>query len=322
MYNNSAAEIRHDLQVVVMEARAADDKFIGNQVFPEYPVDIRTGDFTKILKGSGGLLATEGSDALVRAPGTAYKATGRTTAKDGYRCVDRGLIEPVDDTNAQDLARYFDAESASAKLCERNVRIAYEQRVAAKTFDTAQWGATGAIVPYTYANKATIDFIEDVKAMIRLVNMRGEQANTLILNKALWDLVKASTLLRTYFFGANGGGAQVTPELVAADLKLQNILVPESSYSVSKKGKDVTDADLRYIWPATHLWVGEVKGGAPEEGGAGRTFVLAPMAEDLIVVESYREEAIRSNVVRVRQDTDEKIINQCSGTLLTTSSDL
>jgi hypothetical protein len=41
-------------------------------------------------------------------------------------------------------------------------------------------------------------------------------------------------------------------------------------------------------------------------------------ASSLFVVETYRDEPRRSDVIRVRQHTDEKVINENAGTLITT----
>ena len=114
----------------------------------------------------------------------------------------------------------------------------------------------------------------------------------------------------------------MTEELVAQALGIAQILVGRASYSTARKGANVTDASLSYIWTPDYLWMGEVKGGAPEEGGAGRTFLWTGDSPELFTVESYRREDIRSDVVRVRQDTDEKIVNAASGLLLVTSSDV
>jgi hypothetical protein len=55
----------------------------------------------------------------------------------------------------------------------------------------------------------------------------------------------------------------------------------------------------------------------PQDGGAG--FTLVWNAEGgIFVSETYRDEKRRSNMVRVRQNTTEKVINANAGTLITT----
>jgi len=52
-------------------------------------------------------------------------------------------------------------------------------------------------------------------------------------------------------------------------------------------------------------------------GGAGRTFVLEALTEgQLFVTETYRDEHIRSDRLRVRQDDDIKTVNENSGVLV------
>jgi hypothetical protein len=63
--------------------------------------------------------------------------------------------------------------------------------------------------------------------------------------------------------------------------------------------------------------VREHRGGPPEAGGAGRTFVLDELTGgELYVTESYRDESIRSDRLRVRQDDDTNVVNENSGILL------
>ena len=318
MYQNTAAESRPELLVVVQEAMAIDKKFIADLIFPSYPVKTRTGDYMRIKKGSGGLLATAGSDALLRAPGTEYKAIGRTTELDGWNCKDRGLTEPIDDTIAQNLDRFFDVESSSSIFLSRNVRIAREQRVAGTLFGDI-WGANQSGVKYLKANLATMDVPEDLKAAIQLVDKRQEEANTLVLSRPVWDLISISDKLRMFIFGQLQGSSMITPQLVAEKFGLKQVLIGSASFSTAKRGKEVTDADLAWCWPDNKVWVGNVQTGAPEAGGAGRTFVLEDTTSggELLVVETYRDEKVRSDVVRVREDTDEKVVNENAGTILT-----
>jgi len=318
MYQNTAAESRPELLVVVQEAMAIDKKFIADLIFPSYPVKTRTGDYMRLKKGSGGLLATEGSDALLRAPGTPYRAIGRTSELDGWNCKDRGLTEPIDDTIAQNQSRFFDVESSSSTFLARNVRISREQRVAAILFGTI-WGAKQSGVKYLKANLATMDVPEDLKEAIQVVDKRQEEANTLVLSRPVWDLISISDKMRMFIFGQLQGSSMITPALVAEKFGLKQVLIGSASFSTAKRGKEVTDADLAWCWPENKIWIGNVQTGAPEAGGAGRTFVLEDTTSggELLVVETYRDENLRSDIVRVREDTDEKIVNENAGTILT-----
>ena len=321
MYTNTDAEIRPELQAVVEEAALADKYFIAPNVFPIFGSGTKYGEFRKIKKSKGQLLASELGDSTLRAPRTPYKEVDRTYEKDGFRCQDRGLTEVVDDAEAKDIARFFDAESTSAKLVQRNIAIAYEKRVADKVFDPTVWGADNSKVAYTEANIATLDIAYDIEEAISKVQRRGEMVNTMVMSRNVWKRIRRSTLLRQYLFGNNGGNQMITKDLFAqafSDSALLNVLIAESTYSTAGKGQTVTDAKLCYVWGDNYIWVGNVTGGDPNAGGAGRTILWEEDAGSLYVVETYRDEPRRADIVRVRQHTDEKVINENAGTLITT----
>jgi hypothetical protein len=200
----------------------------------------------------------------------------------------------------------------------RNVRIAREARVAAQMFDEETWGAAiPSDLAFTKANIATFDFPELMKEAIRTVDKRQETPNTWVVSKEMYDLIIGSTLLRQYFFGTAGGSAMITRQMLAEKFELEQILVGRASYDTTKPGKDSTDDNLVWTWGDDMFWIGQCTGGAPEMGGAGRTMCLEAMTGgQLFLTETYREEKIRSDRLRVRQDDDTKVVNENSGILV------
>lgn len=322
MYQNATAEFRPELYAVVEEAMAIDNKFIADRIFPVYPVQTRTGDYTRIKRGKGQLLvnlAGDGtSDPLRRAPGTAYPEISRTSEKASWNTVDRGITTPVDDVNAQNVARFFDMESADAKWLMRVIRIYREVRVAAFIYNPATWGKIDAEVAFTEANLATFDAPALIKEGKRLVDQRQEDANTLVLSRNLSDLIQRSEKMVKYCFGSLAGQSEVTLDVIAKKFGLAQILEGNASYDTTKPGKASNDDNLRWAWGDDYMWIGNVQGGAPENGGAGRTFILEDLTNGglLYVPESWREEKIRSNQLRIRQDCEENTVNENSGLLL------
>jgi hypothetical protein len=322
MYRNTDAEIRPELQLVVQEALEAEKFFIADKVFTPFGVGTKTGEYRKILKSSGNLLASTGSDMTERAPRTAYKEVDRSYEKASFACKDRGLTEVVDDSDAADLSRFFDAESVSTRLVLANILRAQEKRVAGKVMNESIWGKQDAVVDYTEANIATLDVARDIEEAIARVHKRGEAVNTIILSRNIWKLVRRSQQLREYIFGGDSGGKIVTKDIFLSIFQdsapIQNLMIAEAVESTARKGQAVPDNKLEYIWGDSYIWLGNVQAGAPEMGGAGRIFYWEEDAEFMYVVESYRDEHRRSNVVRVRQHNDEHVINECAGTLIKT----
>lgn len=322
MYTNTKAEIRPELQVVVQEALEAERFFIADKIFTPFGVGTKSGEYRKILKGTGNILAATSSDITLRAPRTAYKEVDRTYEKASFACQDRGLTEVVDDSDQADLSRFFDAESVSTRLVLANILRAQEKRVAAKVMNESIWGKADAAVAYTEANIATLDVARDIEEAIARVHKRQESVNTIVLSRNIWKRVRRSQKLREYIFGGDSGGKIVTKDIFLSIFQdsapIQNLFIAEAVESTAAKNTAVTDNKLSYLWGDDYIWLGNVQAGAPEMGGAGRIFYWQEDAEFMYVVESYRDEARRSNVVRVRQNNDEHVVNECAGTLIKT----
>ena len=323
MFKNTDAEIRPELQAVVQEALAAEQFFIADKIFPLYGSSTKTGEYRKIKKGTGNILAMTGSDATLRAPRTAYKEVDRTYEKASFACKDRGLTEVVDDSDAADIARFFDAQSTSTRLVLNNILRAQEARVAAKVMDETVWGKIDATAALTEANIDTIDIAQDIEEAIARVQKRGELVNTIIMSRNIWKRVRRSTLLRKYIYGDNAGGKIITKDVFLGTFQdsapITSLYIAEAVYSTSKKGETVADNKLSYIWGDDYIWLGNVAGGSPDVGGAGRIIYWQEDVEFNYVVETFRDEIRRSDVVRVRQHNDEHVVNECAGTLIKTN---
>lgn len=324
MYSDTGAQFRPELHVKVEEAMAADTKFIADAIFPVYNVKTRTGFYKKIRRGKGQLLSGLGSngsnDPLARAPGTSYPQVTRTSEQASWVTVDRGLMEVLDATIAQDESRFYDVESFTAIALMRNIRTYREIRVAGKVFNEAIWGAATPStdnVNYTAANIETLNFSADLIAAKQLIDLRQEDANTLVISRQMWDLAIQSTLLREFFFGTAGGNALITKQMIAEKFGIPNILIGNASQDSTKVNQNSSDANLNWIWNNNYFFIGNVQSGAPEAGGIGRTFVLEDLVNgSLFLTESDVDWDKRSTKIRIRMDSDENTVNEVAGTLV------
>jgi hypothetical protein len=319
MYPSSGSTIRADINIKVEEAAAADSFFIGTRVMPEQSVEARSGIYPKVKIAEGELLS---AGSTLRTRSGSYGEVSRNWTNDTYDCVDRGLEEPVDDTDVKDLKRFFNVEASSARWCLRNMRLDHEVRVAAAIMNTGNFGAgTNSTVAYTAANLATIDFPADVVAAVDRVEDKANRANTLVISKAVFSRLVLSTKLQNWVRGTLKGSVEmpVNAENIAAsfkDLGINQVLIGRSRYNGAKKGQAYSATQ---VWPVTYCWVGYVNPSAatPQDGGAGFTFYWNAEG-GLFVSETYRDEKRRSNMVRVRQNTAEKVTDGTAGTLITT----
>lgn len=318
-FNSAGSTIRADLNSVVLEAQSADSYFIGQLVVPPLGVEAKSGTYPKMQIAGGALLD---NIATERSRGSSYGQVSRNWTTDTYDCVDRGLEEAVDDVDQRDLARFFNYEATAARLCYRNVALGHEIRAAAAIMSTGNFGSgTNSAVAYTTGNLATIDFAQDVLAAIERVNNNGTQANTIVLSSTVLVRLALSTKLQSWIRGSNQG--QSTSPVNAAtiaqsfgDFGITEVLVGRARYNTAKKG---ATASMSSVWGTTYVWVGNVNPSAmtPQDGGAGFTFYWNAEG-GLFVTETYRDESKRSNIVRVRQNTTEKVVDGTAGTLITT----
>lgn len=319
MYNTSGAVIRQDLNILVQEAAAVDQLFIGSRVLPPLSVDVKSGTYPRLQIAAGELLSNVVTE---RSRGSSYGKITRAWTTDSYDCIDRGLEEAVDDTDAKDLSRFFNLEAVAGKLVLRNILLSYELRVVAAVMNATNFGAaTNSSVAYTAANLATINFPSDVVAAIRRVNNNGARANTIVIPGVVFDRLVLTTLLQNWVRGNAQGqlNAPMNAANIAAsfrDYGIEQVLIGASTYNSARKG---AAASMTAIWPVTNIWVGQVNAGAmsPQDGGAGFTFYWNKEG-GLYVTETYRDETSRSNMVRVRQNTTEKIVDGTAGTLIAT----
>ena len=316
MYHTTGATIRGDLNVKVEEAAAADKFFIAQRVLPMISVGLKSGSYPKLTRSATELLTP---NSTIRNPKSEYARTQRAWTSDTYDCVDRGLEEPVDDAESQDIGRFFNAEVATARFVLRSMLLDYEIRVQQTLFSAANFGAaTAASVAYTMANIATINFPRDILDAIERVNDNGAQANTIVMSSTLLNRLKQSTLLQNFIRGNRPGDATLNIsagdiQAAFADNGIENVFIGRARYNSAKKGQNYSAAS---VWGTSCVWVGEVQGGPADAGGAGRTFVWNDHGGGLFVTETYREDKIRSNIVRVRQNTAEKVVDGSAGTLI------
>lgn len=317
LYPSSGATLRADINAAVEEAASADKFFIGARVMPAMPVEAKSGTYPKLQIAAAELLSNL---STVRSRGGSYGEVARAWTSDTYDCIDRGLEEPVDDTDARDMARFFPLEVASARWVLRNVKLDHESRVASAIFNTTNFGsATNSAVAYTEANIATISLVADILAAIERCNDNGCEADTIVMSSSVFNRVRRATPVVSWVQGSIGAGAKVTADTLAAsfaDNGIRQVLLGRARYNSAKKGAAKSMAN---VWSTTYVWVGKVAENARTmtEGGAGYTLVWNAEG-GLWVTETYRDEKRRSNMVRVRQNTAEKIVDGTAGTLIAT----
>ncbi len=316
-YVSGGTTIRADINQALIEAPQADVGLIGSQLLPLQNVDAKSGTYLKVQLAGAELLS---NNATARDSGSGYSRGIRSFSSANFSTDEYGLEEIVPDDTAKDLNRFFSYEAETAKFLLRQLKLSHEKRVS-----DLIWNATTPFtiadqtraVAYTNTNIATVDVARDVAAAKLALNKYGYEVNCIAMSANVFELIRRSTLLQNQFFGviSNTGARLLNEAEIAAALGVQNLLVGRAAYNTAGKNKAYTGS---FIVPDTKIVVGQIAGGEFTAGGVGRTLVWSGDSAGGFVSESYRDEARRSQVLRVRMNTDEVVIDPNAAVRITT----
>jgi hypothetical protein len=318
MYTNSAAIFRGDIAGVLEQAKDWESSLIGTRVMPILPVATRAGQYPVFQLRQGQLLK---SDVKNRAPYSQFPRGTRSFTQDNFMTLEYGYEEAVDDTVQADVSRFFNAEVIAAKLCQRKLLLAHELRVAATVFNNSNFTATNSSVAYTTANLATMNVALDVELAIDRLLGLGESRDNLrvVMSNQVWLRAKASTLFQNRMRGAgisNDTFLNASEQAAAEVFGVREVIIGRASYDTAPEGLAYSGAQ---VWSNQFIWIGSVSesGGGYFGGGAGFTLAWSEYGP-VTGVFTYRDEAIKSNILRASQHVTEKIVNANSGQLITT----
>jgi hypothetical protein len=238
---------------------------------------------------------------------------------DSYATVEHGIAEPVDDREAEMYADYFDAELESAAIARADVLGGFERRVADLIQDTGTF-ANAAIggTAWTQANVSTADPISDVETAVQAVwGACGLWPNAIVMTRPVFrNLRLIESVIDKVKFVERVLPGDINVGHIAAAFDLPYVFVAGGVKNAATPGQA---ARVASIWNDDMVWIGRVAtSGRIKEPCVGRTIHWSADGSSIGgTVESYRDENRRSDMIRVRMDTDEKLILPACGRLLT-----
>jgi len=311
----SYTTIRADIAQAVYEGLSnKNNLFIGTEVMPVYSSDVKSGAYLKLNLGDSEAL---NDDALKIAAGAGYPRTSRRFTSDSFDAIEYGLEEVLPDSNRRDLDRFFDTEVNIAAMLLRQIQVSHEARVASAAFAANGLTAISASAAYTDANITSFDVPGDVAAAKLELAKYGVLANTLIMSMPVFERIRRSAKVQNQFFGIvpSDQSRLLSEGEVAAAVGVDRVLVGRAPKNTAKKGQVYSGG---FIWSNTYMALANTVGGDFSGGGFGRTIVWAADSPVPFVSETYRDEARRADVLRVRQNSAEKVIDGSSIIRITT----
>jgi hypothetical protein len=260
---------------------------------------------------------TLNDDVLKIAAGAGYPRTSRRFTSDSFDAIEYGLEEVLPDSNRRDLDRFFDTEVNIASMLLRQIQISHEARVATAAFASNGLTAISATAAYTEANITSFDVPGDVASAKLELAKYGVLPNTLIMSMPLFERIRRSAKVQNQFFGIvpSDQSRLLSEGEVAAAVGVDRVLVGRAPKNTAAKGQTYAGG---FIWSNTYMALATTSGGDFSGGGFGRTIVWAADSPVPFVSETYRDEARRANVLRVRQNSAEKVIDGSSIIRITT----
>jgi len=317
--SSSLSTLRPDLQQSFTEFDLAMNMqgFIGQKICPVLDVGRASGNFGRIPIEQ--LLQ---NPDVTRAPGSGY-ARGKFTFKpDTYVTTEFGFEEPVDDVESEMYADYFDAEQVSALRSHHAVLLGYERRVVALMTDTAVWtGASltlGVSVPWDTI--ATAAPLTDIETAVQAVYANsGLWPNAISLSRIDFRNLRncAQVIDRVKYSGfMDTRAGNITAQAIAQCLDLEEVIVAGSSYNSANDGQA---ASLGSVWPKGTAMVAHIdRSNDVRRPTVARTFHWSQDGSTINgTVETYRDETRRSDIVRTRHQTGEKVMYKQAGFTLT-----
>jgi len=311
----SYTTIRADIAQAVYEGLSnKNNLFIGTEVMPVFSSDVRSGAYLKLNLGDSEAL---NDDALKIAAGAGYPRTSRRFTSDSFDAIEYGLEEVLPDSNRRDLDRFFDTEVNIAGMLLRQIQVSHEARVASAAFAANGLTAISATAAYTEANITSFDVPGDVAAAKLELAKYGVLPNTLIMSMPVFERIRRSAKVQNQFFGIvpSDQSRLLSEGEVAAAVGVDRVLVGRAPKNTAKKGQVYSGG---FIWSNTYMALANTVGGDFSGGGFGRTIVWAADSPVPFVSETYRDEARRADVLRVRQNSAEKVIDGSSIIRITT----
>ncbi len=316
--SSSLATLRPDLATFLeFDLESEKAGYVATEVFPVVDVLSQAGNFGKIPIEQ--LLQQRETR---RAPGAGYARGNFTFDKATYATEEHGVEEVVDDREAKMYAEYFDAEQISTLRAFSAVLRNAEARVADMVFNATTWNGASLTTGITHEWDDAVNAvpISDVEAAVgKIYDGSGLWANALVINRKVFRNLRncASVIDRINSEGAGSPSkaSDVTVEMLKSVFDLEHIIVAGTSKNTAKEGQSATPAQ---IWSGEYAMVCKIATSSDmREPCIGRTFHWSDDGSSIGgTVETYREEAVRGEVVRVRHDVDEVVLYPQAGHLL------
>jgi hypothetical protein len=281
--------------------------FVGRRLFPLFYTALQAANYYVFDRAN--LLSVPTN--LRRAVGSPYARQMMTLSSDSYSCQNYGVEEPVDDEERAKYGSAVDADNAAVRRGVNAILVNHEMRVRDKIY------ASNAIPTSSPSTKWDADGstpIQDVRAMREIIHANcGLEANVLCLNRAVFSaLCDHEQILDRIKYSER---AVTTEQILAAVFGVGEVLVAGGVVNSAAEGLALSPGA---IWGNNVILAHVESAQDLSAPNFGRTFAWTQFTgPDGLQTYTYRQDETDSDIQRVRQHCDEKLVGPECGYLLT-----
>lgn len=317
--NEALSTLRPDLGGSFEDFDLAMDRmgFIGHRLLPVIEAQVASGTFGRIPLAQ--LLKNADTKRTSR---SGYPRGDWEFEQETFQTKEYGFEEPVDARDVNLYGEFFDAEMVSAELARDTVLRAAEKRISDLIFNSTTW--TGATLTTAVVNEwddhANATPIDDVEAaVLKVYDGTGLWPNAIAFNRKVFRNLRQCDQILDRIASQGAGNAvkakDVTAQMLAACFDLDQVLVAGSSKNSANEGQAATPTQ---IWSSEYAMVCRVAStNNIKEPCLGRTIHWGKDGSQIGgAMETYDDPKVRGEVVRCRNEVDEKVIYVAMGHLL------
>lgn len=296
-------DVHIDVALSNLSIKYSNEELVGEKLFPALPVDKDSNKY--FIYGKENLRTYK----TRRAPGTRANSMDWSVSSDSFKCEEDSLEHPIPDEVRNEADAPLKPESDASDMLTDTLLLGQEARVAALALTAGSYYTGHANAAGTKWDDFTAsDPIEDVRAMNSLIHKQiMRNANTILLGKQVYDVLRNHPAILARL--SDNNTKIVTPALLAILFDVKEVLIGAARQITSAVGAATEASD--YVWGKNVILAYK---GVPglKTITFGQTFRRTGYRQ----VEKWREQPIKSDIIKVADKTDEKIIASGAGALL------
>jgi len=281
--------------------------FISTRVFPVANVSQQSGAYPVVTVGN--FTQTPGDNAV--APGGEYLRIDTSMTDFSYACKDRGLEKLIADSAATSIPSY---ELSALRTLAHQMLLMQEKRVASALFNTTTFAGAplyldaSSSAPWATVGSNVIGTIDTAGTKLALNSGVPKSEAALVISEVNFQRLKNNSTIRAAIAGAAIVDEATVRASLAGILGVKEVIVGRKSAGAA--------GSLASVWSDSYAALVLAGTGDLSAPSCGKTFLWTPDSAVNGVVEIYRDEPRRGDVIRVRHNVEEKIVEKHFGFLI------